>query len=609
MAVQTLEVPKRDIKVNRRYNIKNLWITLPQRDTPGTFAPYGILSVMTYLMKFGYNNMHLYHMDLERPGRQEGIEKIISYQPEILLISAPTSTCYENTKYYAAEIRKRLPNVFIILGGNLAASAEIILKKTEVDMCVLGEGEYPCLEVFDQLSVDFNNRNFRHIKGVGYLNNNGTFVNTGFPDQLPKDQMYDVDWTLLGENAIKHCMPNFEECTKGSYAFKYWFPQGIEEGDKHLLKTNIGILQLSKGCVARCTFCHRFIKGIRFIPPEICVTRIKELRDQYNCGVFTFGDECFGADIKWLHEFCEKVKPLNIRWSAAGVRVQHMTPEIIAMMKDAGCGSIVYGMETGSDKILQIMEKRASLQDNINAFKWTLGAGLYTIPQLILGMPGETPETIDESAEFISHFLTLNKKQNPMELSINFAQALPGTPLYEYARHKKLIGDSLEDEEAYLLHVSDRNAADGDTTLDLTGYPRLILLSWRDVVRITTYYRYVEKFGYEHYLNYVLGEKKKPNFFELLFKLKFNRMLYVYPRFVYKTRSLLWFYSFLNILIRKRQIKRAFKLFWEVMVFYAKGGPKSVEKVEYKSLRKIVEKDLNGPGNTSEEMVELRRGR
>ena len=87
-------------------------------------------------------------------------------------------------------------------------------------------------------------------------------------------------------------------------------------------------------------------------------------------------------------------------------------------------------------------------------------------------------------------------------------------------------------------------------------------------------------------------------------------MFYVYPRFVYKTRSFLWFYSFLNLFFRKRQFKRDLKLFREVIVFYAKGGAKNVEKVEYKSLRKIVEKDLDGPYKaTSPEMVELRRGR
>ncbi len=609
MPVQTLEAPKRDTSVKRRYDISNLWITLPQRDTPGTFPPYGIMSVMTYLKKFGYNNMELYNMDLDRPTRQEAIDRIALSNPEILLISAPASTCYENAKYYAAEVRKRLPNVYIILGGALAASAEIICKMTEVDMCILGEGEYACLEVFDQLAEDFGNRNFRHIKGLGYLNSAGTFINTGYPDQMPKDEMYEVDWELLGEKGIKHCMPNFSEFANNSYAYKYWFPEGLEDADPKILNSNVGTLSLSKGCVARCTFCHRFIKGIRFIPPEICVERIKELRDKYNCGVFSFGDECFGADQKWLKEFCRQIKPLNVRWTAAGMRVQNMSPEIIAMMKDAGCGSIVYGMETGSDRILQIMEKRASLQDNVNAFKWTLDAGLYTIPQLILGMPGENRETIEESAEFISHFLTLHKDQNPMELSINFAQALPGTPLYEYARHKGLIGPTMEEEEEYLLLVSDRNASDAETTLDLTGYPRLILLSWRDLVRITTCHRYVEKFGYDHYLKHVLGEDKKPSFWKLLFGIKFNRMVFVYPKFVYKTRGLLWFYSFVDILVRRRQPKRAFSQLWEVIRFYAKGGPKSIEQIETKSLRRIVEKDMGGPYKSSPEMVELRKGR
>lgn len=555
MAIEALESPVRNMSVERRYDINNVWISLPQRDTAGTFPPYGIMSVMTYLRKNGYTNMHFYNMDLLRPSRTDAIDKIVQFNPEILLISAPTSTCYENTKYYAAEVRKRMPNVFIIIGGSLAASAEIVLNRTEVDMCIIGEGEYPCLEVFDQLSHDFENRNFRHIKGVAYINKNGSFVNTGYAEQLPKDKIYDVDWTLLGEEGIKHCLPSFSKYRPGSYAHKYWFPEGIKEEDKHLINMNVGTIQLSKGCVARCTFCHRFIKGIRYIPPDICIERIMELRDKYNCGILSFGDECFGADIKWLKEFCMKIKPLNLRWTAAGVRVQHMTPEIIALMKDAGCRSIVYGMETGSDKMLQVMEKRASLQDNINAFRWTLEAGMFTVPQLILGMPGETPETVDESAEFISHFLTLNKNQNPLELSINFAQALPGTPLYEYARQKGLIGDTMDDEERYLMLVSDRNASDEETTLDLTGYPRLILLAWRDRVRVTTYYRYIQKFGYDHYLKFVLGEDKKPSFWKLLWQLQFNRMVFVYPRFVYKTRRFLGFYSFVNLILRKRGIQ------------------------------------------------------
>ena len=115
--------------------------------------------------------------------------------------------------------------------------------------------------------------------------------------------------------------------------------------------------------------------------------------------------------------------------------------------------------------------------------------------------------------------------------------------------------------------------------------------------------------GFIYYLNYVLGYKKKPSFWSLLSKLEFNRMIFVYPNLVYKTRKLLWFYSFISLLIRKRQPKRAFRDLWQVISFYAKGGARNIEKVEYKSLRRTVEKDFEGPYQATPEMVELRRGR
>ncbi len=68
-------------------------------------------------------------------------------------------------------------------------------------------------------------------------------------------------------------------------------------------------------------------------------------------------------------------------------------------------------------------------------------------------MPGETPETVQETADFCKYALTLSPTQNPNDLSINYAQALPGTPMYEYARHKGLIGQDLDGEEEYLLKI------------------------------------------------------------------------------------------------------------------------------------------------------------
>ena len=89
----------------------------------------------------------------------------------------------------------------------------------------------------------------------------------------------------------------------------------------------------------------------------------------------------------------------------------------------------------------------------------------------------------------------LSKDNNPLDLSINYAQALPGTPLYEYARKKGLIGTGTLEEEKYLLMVSDKDAADEFNTLNFTDVPLIIAQSWRPYLTILAARAYIKKFG------------------------------------------------------------------------------------------------------------------
>lgn len=608
MGDQTLEL---DLVANPsevKAKLKTLFITLPQRNTAGSYPPFGPLAVMTYLQKSGYTDLSFYNMDLRRPSREEALDHIASVNPDILCISAPVSTSYENCRYYSLEMKKRLPKLTIVLGGNLAASAEIILKKTGVDICVLGEGEIACKELFDVLAGIRPRSELSRIKGLGYLEG-GEFVNTGHAEQLPMEEVYDVNWRILDEYSQKHCFQKFAHLAQDPVRVKYFTgihgKQGVEP---ERLDKAIGIIACSKGCVARCTFCHRFQKGIRFIPSDILIRRMKDLMENYNVGLFEFADECFGADIKWLHKFCELVKPLNILWYSAGMRVKQITPEIIAMMKDAGCRAIIYGMETGSERMIEIMEKRACIEDNIRAFRLTLEAGLYTIPQLIIGMPGETPETIEESADFIAKNMVLDKAQNPREVSINFAQALPGTSLYEYARHKGMIGESVDDEEKYLLHISDRNACDEETTLNFTAYPRITLLSWRNIILCILKYKYAEKFGLKHYHQIMFDGDKRPTLWSMIKHKSFGYMMDSYPRLAYRLRNWMWLFKLADI-TKKKGPRAAWGFLNEFIVWHIKSIWQKKPIFEYKSLRMIVEKDLSNPFKGTEAMVPLRKGR
>ena len=595
----------------QRKSLKSLFITLPLREQASISPPYGILAIITSLLKAGYKNTSFYHIDLLRPLREEAIDYIVSHNPDVICISTPTSTHYGNCKYYTIEIKKRLPNVTIILGGNLVASAEVILRRTGVDFCVLGEGEKVCCQLFDKITENRSKEEICKIKGLAFLEGE-SFVNTGYAEQVPKDEIYDVNWDIYDSISIKHyfqlvkdldqshLQSFFKEANSSSVSYS------LSDEDK-ILNKSIAEIFCSKGCVTHCTFCHRFNKGIRIVPPGIIISRIKELIKRFNVGAIFFSDECFGASIKWLREFCELIKPLNLLWRVNGMRVKGINPDIIKMMKDAGCRSIIYGMETGSERMLQVMEKMVSLEDNYNAMRWTIEAGLYTVPQLVIGMPGETSETIKETADFLSYALTLDRSQNPKNISINFVQALPGTPLYEYGRSEGLIGATIEEEEQYLLSVSNVEAGDGTKTINFTDYPRLVLLSYPRIIRSIVNYRYMKKFGADNYYKMIFKEYKRPVILHILKNKSISDIFYLYPTLVYKLRDLLWIVKFMEI-IKANGLAYASGLFREYLRFimYKLRGKKVFFK--YRSLRKTIDQNNNAYAGIKE-MVMLRKGR
>ena len=173
-------------------NIKSIFITLPQRNLPSLVPPFGAMAVINSLCKAGYKDTYLYNIDVLRPSGKEAIDYIVKHNPEILCISAPISTGYENCKFFSLELKQRLPNVTIILGGNLAISAEILLQKTGVDFCVLGEGEKVCCQLFDKVAENRPRKELYAIKGLAFLDG-VRVVNTGYADQLSKEEIFDID--------------------------------------------------------------------------------------------------------------------------------------------------------------------------------------------------------------------------------------------------------------------------------------------------------------------------------------------------------------------------------------------------------------------------------
>ena len=484
---------------------KILIVTIPLRPIPTDFPPMGSLSVITALKKAGFNNTEFYDIDYLRPALSDVLNYIEDKKPDILGISAVVSTAYEYTKNLSLEIQKRLPETTILMGGNLGASAEIVLKKTGVEYICTSEGERTAVDFVNCWKTAKSKDDFKNVNGLTFLDQNNEMVITPFQDPVEAEKVYDIDWSLMGEGEkiefffpLSHLAPIISNS----------FSLDPRVSDSHRKGKRVAGLAASKGCVARCTFCHRWDKGIRYIPVPVLMERLDKLIEKYNVGFVNFSDENFGTDRKWLAQFILEIAKRDILWRVSGMRVNTIDPESIKKMKEAGCSCIYYGMESGSQKILDVMEKVTKVEQNYNAVKWMAENNLYTIVQLIIGMPGETQETIDETCKFTSYFVEQSPNTDPNALSINFAQALPGTPLYEIARRKGQIGSFIEGEEKYLYQISDRDARDGETFLNFTEYPRLLLEKWHFDIQRETRSAYIKKWGMDNYYKVVLNSPR-----------------------------------------------------------------------------------------------------
>lgn len=468
--------------------------------------PVGILRVLDSVQEHGYTG-EIYDINNLRHSDEEIISNFKKINPTVVGLSGPLSHCYPHMKHIANLVRNIFPNVWIIVGGNITGSAHILLNRTETDICVLGDGEIPFLKLlnfFKKYPVKDKAEltELNEIPGLSYLDKNKKVTFTGFAEQLPAHKMgypnYDV-WEdglekfggnkdLVLEvfdtiNSIGDLVGLKEERSHRS-------PEIISLFKKYKSK-RIGRIQTSKGCVAKCTFCQRATKGYRSFKAETLEERVIELKKKYNVAVLRVDDENFGSDRKKSYECAKVFKKHDIYWFAEGARASSITYDDLKFYKENNMLAIRYGIETGSSKMLQIMEKKITKEQVYNNISNCGKLGVSTaIEVMMVGMPGETRETVIETAEYAASLRYLVGNDWNTDYPV-WAAAIPGTPLYEYSQQIGVIGKTLDDEEEYLIKLANDMEGEGILNyLNKTDSDRKELHFWPYV------YRYIGKKAY-----------------------------------------------------------------------------------------------------------------
>lgn len=440
----------------------------PLRTKVSFYPPFGALSIIAIAEEAGHDAT-LIDLDANRCSLSQAVERVMHCNPDIVGISAVVSTSYKYVKDLSAIIRQKYPDVIIMIGGGLAAAAETVLKNTAVDIAVHGEGEDSFKEFLKRME---NKQPYDGITGISFKKN-GMVIKT-----MSRKLMANLDVLPF---------PDYDRLDLNKYVLDIGdFIKGY--GDKNKLdkrltesKRSPRFLRIiiSRGCVGSCTFCYRNMPGLRIHSFKYIGDLIAYVKDRYNIGHVSFADECFGPGKEWLWNFIKMVKDRNfdLTYHITGMRVDIVDEGILKALKEIGVWHIQFGFESGSQKILNVMEKRTTVKQNIQVVRMLEKVGINTIPFIILGYPGENTETVQETISFLRKANLMSKKFRP-----TFPMAMPGTSLFEYARLKGYIMD----EDKYLEAISDveaENLSERNYFINYTGSPTHIVEGWMTLFR------------------------------------------------------------------------------------------------------------------------------
>ena len=437
----------------------------PRSEGPVPIMPkIAITSINHWTEKNGYPKCKFYDIDMLYPNDDE-IEKFFKENDaDIVGLSAVVSTSYLQVQRIAKIIRKVNSKILIVCGGYLTAAANTVLRKTDVDVCVVGDGEVAWLGLLSYVRKNKNKNKkiytdeILEIKGIALVDENSELRFSGYGPTLSSCHMSFPSFNYLksGLNGDDKAVYNYFRPYNASEEFL--MDDRSYEKDRRPMVSSIHV---SKGCVAKCTFCQRGSKGYTTYNLDDLEKHLVQLKN-YNVGFLNVDDENFGSNKKYTYEVAKLFHKHDMLWQCSGVRCTSVKKEDLKFYKDHGCVAMKFGIESGSQRMLDLMEKRFTVEDVRKALFGCYDIDLYSPPLgFMVGMPGESLQTAKESGKFLGQIAA--KLRVPLKklfgyTDIFYAIPLVGTPLYEYGKNLGLIGNSVEEEEKYLKLVSNVGA-------------------------------------------------------------------------------------------------------------------------------------------------------
>ncbi|MFH1229456.1 MAG: radical SAM protein, partial [Candidatus Aenigmatarchaeota archaeon] len=336
--------------------------------TAGFFPPLGVAFLATTLETKGHK-CKIIDMQVTQLTRDQLVSEIKSFAPDAVCLSVLTALAPEAFKI--AKIVKENFKVPVICGGQHVSlfPKETLSANRNIDFIVYGEGEIKLLNLIEAIE---KGKDIKDVKGIFYRDGNKIIVT---------------------ENVTQ--IENLDELPIPSRKFfdmKKYVP--VSNQYKRMPVTN---MITSRGCTYRiCKFCSEsgeLHSEYRRNSVNRAIEEVKYLIDDYKIREIYFWDDEFVMGNKWVEDFCNELKKekFDLTWSCYA-KVNYVNSQILNHMSSAGCWNIFYGLESGSQDLLNNIKKGQTIKQMRDAVKWTQDAGIEAKGCFMLGLPGETPD-------------------------------------------------------------------------------------------------------------------------------------------------------------------------------------------------------------------------
>ena len=405
--------------------MKILFIYMRYTKKVNFVPPLGIAYIASMLEKNGHA---VNIMDYAFFSDNELEEKVKMLKPDVIGFSTD-SISYGNLRHYVNIVKNASPNSLIIAGGpHPTMFPELTINEASVDIVVIGEGELSTVELLDCIQ---NKKDFSALDGIVYKDKKNDKIVI-----IPKTK-YIEDLDILPYPA-RHLLDikKYLNTTPD-------IPMGLRTM----------VIYGSRGCNGNCIYCqpvlrNLFGKKMRFRSPEKIVDEIEHLMDKYKTKNFYFADDEFLFNThEWIEQLCHEIKKRNLKinWQCQA-RIDHAQRDILKIMKEAGCFSINFGVESGSQKILNYMRKGYRAEKILNAFKICQELKIITTANFMFGTPNESKETLNETFEII-------KQAKPDFMRVSITTPTPGSDLYkELVNSDRINIKSWEDFNRWVIN-------------------------------------------------------------------------------------------------------------------------------------------------------------